>query len=53
MSSDIDENIQKLEEKYRLLADNLIDTTSIERISGFTPDERIGMPVQSRQPSRV
>lgn len=63
MGKTIEERIKELEEKYRLLTDNLIDaiwvvdlesmtydyvSPSIRRVSGFNADELIGTPIKHR-----
>jgi PAS domain S-box-containing protein len=63
MSQTLQHKIEKLEEKYRVLADNLLDaiwvldaetlryeyiTPSIERISGYTAEEIMGLTIQDR-----
>ena len=66
MKESISEKISQLEEKYKLLADKLIDaiwvvdadsmtydyiTPTVERISGYSQNELIGMPVKKRMPA--
>lgn len=63
MSKKLQEKIEELECKYRVLADNLLDaiwvldaetlkyeymTPSIERISGYTVDEILGLTIRDR-----
>jgi PAS domain S-box-containing protein len=63
MSKKLKNKIEKLEEKHRVIADNLIDaiwtldvetlkfdyiTPSIERISGYTADEYMNFTIQER-----
>lgn len=63
MSKKLQEKIEELECKYRVLADNLLDaiwvvdaetlkyeymTPSIERISGYTVDEILGLTIKDR-----
>ncbi|MCU0572813.1 MAG: PAS domain S-box protein [Syntrophobacteraceae bacterium] len=63
MSKRLQDKIEKLEAKYRVLADNLLDaiwvldaqtlryeymTPSIERISGYTPEEMMELTIQDR-----
>ena len=63
MSKRLKEKIERLEEKHRVIADNLIDaiwtldvetlkfdyiTPSIERISGYTADEYMNFTIQER-----
>ncbi len=63
MSKSIEQRIKELEDKNQLLTDNLVDaiwvidvgtmtyeyiTPSIRRISGFSPEEIIGRPVQNQ-----
>jgi len=63
MSKRLKEQIEQLEEKHRVIADNLIDaiwtldvetlkldyiTPSIERISGYTTDEHMNSTIQER-----
>jgi len=63
MSRKLQEKIEELESKYRVLADNLLDaiwvldaatlkyeymTPSIERISGYTVDEILGLTIKDR-----
>ena len=57
MSEKLKEKIEKLEEKHRVIADNLLDvetlkfdyiTPSIERISGYKADEYKNLTLQNR-----
>ena len=63
MANNMQNRIEELEDRYRLIADNLVDaiwvvdaetlsydfiTHSIEKLSGFKAEDFIGYPLQQR-----